>query len=218
MLEQTKFNRLERLIFRATQYSAFLGEQMQYVEEQTLNEISTDGNAAKKRKTSKKKDAAAAAKDTEESNRATVQVCRWLSAHGAFVKTSVAQALCPGFVGALRDYQLKGVRWLISLYQNGLSGILAVRCDDAHDEMFTHLPQDEMGLGKTVQTIAFLAHLKSKAVHGPYMVVGPLSTLPNWVNEFKRWTPEMAVCLYHGSKEDRARLRQTELRFTRMSL
>lgn len=111
------------------------------------------------------------------------------------------QALCPGFVGALRDYQLKGVRWLISLYQNGLSGILA----------------DEMGLGKTVQTIAFLAHLKSKAVHGPYMVVGPLSTLPNWVNEFKRWTPEMAVCLYHGSKEDRARLRQTELRFTRMS-
>lgn len=112
----------------------------------------------------------------------------------------LTKALCPGFVGALRDYQLKGVRWLISLYQNGLSGILA----------------DEMGLGKTVQTIAFLAHLKSKAVHGPYMVVGPLSTLPNWVNEFKRWTPEMAVCLYHGSKEDRARLRQTELRFTRM--
>ena len=34
----------------------------------------------------------------------------------------------------LRDYQLKGVNWLISLYQNGLNGILA----------------DQMGLGKTV--------------------------------------------------------------------
>lgn len=72
MLEETKFNRLERLIFRATQYSAFLGEQMQYVEEQTLNEISTDGNATKKRKTGKQKAAQVA---SEESQRATVQVC-----------------------------------------------------------------------------------------------------------------------------------------------
>lgn len=139
-------------------------------------------------------------------------------------------------MGTLRDYQLKGVRWLISLYQNGLSGILAVRERRLMGERAvapkpykqrvegtacqcwlppTTTSQDEMGLGKTVQTIAFLAHLKSKAVHGPYMVVGPLSTLPNWVNEFKRWTPDLAVCLYHGSKEDRARLRQTELRFTR---
>ena len=37
--------------------------------------------------------------------------------------------------GELRSYQLKGVRWLVSLYQNGLNGILA----------------DQMGLGKTVQ-------------------------------------------------------------------
>lgn len=44
------------------------------------------------------------------------------------------QELFPEFVGELRDYQLKGVKWLISLYQNGVSGILA----------------DEMGLGKTV--------------------------------------------------------------------
>ena len=37
--------------------------------------------------------------------------------------------------GDMRDYQLKGVRWLISLHKNGLNGILA----------------DEMGLGKTVR-------------------------------------------------------------------
>lgn len=35
------------------------------------------------------------------------------------------QEMCPGFKGALRDYQLKGVKWLISLWSNGLNGILA---------------------------------------------------------------------------------------------
>jgi ATP-dependent DNA helicase len=50
----------------------------------------------------------------------------------------------------LRDYQLAGLNWLISLYENGLNGILA----------------DEMGLGKTLQTISFLAHLRSKGVWG----------------------------------------------------
>jgi DNA helicase INO80 len=40
-----------------------------------------------------------------------------------------------GFRGTLKGYQLKGVQWLASLYDQGLNGILA----------------DEMGLGKTVQ-------------------------------------------------------------------
>ena len=42
--------------------------------------------------------------------------------------------LLPLMVGEMRDYQLRGVRWMISLHQNGLNGILA----------------DQMGLGKTV--------------------------------------------------------------------
>jgi ATP-dependent DNA helicase len=95
----------------------------------------------------------------------------------------------------MRDYQLKGVKWLISLYQNGLNGILA----------------DQMGLGKTVQTIGFLSHLKSKGVHGPFLVVGPLSTLPNWVAEVERWTPSIGAVLYHGTKEERADLRAARL-------
>lgn len=72
--------------------------------------------------------------------------------------------------GKLKSYQLKGVKWLISLWQNGLNGILA----------------DQMGLGKTIQTIAFLAHLKGNGLHGPYLVIAPLSTLSNWVNEISR--------------------------------
>lgn len=72
--------------------------------------------------------------------------------------------------GKLKSYQLKGIKWLISLWQNGLNGILA----------------DQMGLGKTIQTIGFLAHLKGKGLDGPYLVIAPLSTLSNWVSEFAR--------------------------------
>ncbi|KDD71699.1 SNF2 family N-terminal domain-containing protein, partial [Helicosporidium sp. ATCC 50920] len=102
---------------------------------------------------------------------------------------------CPGFAGALRDYQLRGVRWLVSLYQNGINGILA----------------DQMGLGKTVQTIAFLCHLRSKGVLAPYLILGPLSTLSNWVAEFERWAPDFPVVLYHGSRPERAAIRASLL-------
>lgn len=37
--------------------------------------------------------------------------------------------------GQLREYQMKGLQWMVSLYNNKLNGILA----------------DEMGLGKTIQ-------------------------------------------------------------------
>jgi ATP-dependent DNA helicase len=72
--------------------------------------------------------------------------------------------------GVLRDYQVEGVQWLISLFENGLNGILA----------------DEMGLGKTIQCIGLLAYLKSKGVWGPFLIVAPLSTLGNWISEFRR--------------------------------
>lgn len=45
--------------------------------------------------------------------------------------------------GELKNYQLVGLQWLVSLYNNNLNGILA----------------DEMGLGKTIQTISLLSYL-----------------------------------------------------------
>jgi SNF2 family DNA or RNA helicase len=56
------------------------------------------------------------------------------------------QALLPLIVGEMRDYQLKGVQWLISLDMNGLNGILA----------------DEMGLGKTVCTCVANVRLSNR--------------------------------------------------------
>jgi SNF2 family DNA or RNA helicase len=38
---------------------------------------------------------------------------------------SAPQALCPGLNAELRGYQLSGVKWLISLWSNGVNGILA---------------------------------------------------------------------------------------------
>ncbi|KAH9943620.1 SNF2 family N-terminal domain-containing protein [Amylocystis lapponica] len=97
----------------------------------------------------------------------------------------------------LKDYQLEGVAWMAGLYQNGISGILA----------------DEMGLGKTLQTIAFHAWLRERSP-APFMVVCPLSVLNNWVEEFTRFAPDIPVCMYHGTPEERAELRRTNMVFS----
>uniref|UniRef100_A0AAY4EHQ3 Proliferation-associated SNF2-like protein n=1 Tax=Denticeps clupeoides TaxID=299321 RepID=A0AAY4EHQ3_9TELE len=92
--------------------------------------------------------------------------------------------------GVMRWYQVEGTEWLRMLWENGINGILA----------------DEMGLGKTVQVIGHIAMMLEKKVLGPYLVVGPLSTLPNWISEFKRFTPDVSVVLYHGNIMERHNL------------
>ncbi|KAL8834893.1 MAG: hypothetical protein Q9170_003535, partial [Blastenia crenularia] len=98
--------------------------------------------------------------------------------------------------GKMRDYQLEGLTWLSCLYQIGLNGILA----------------DEMGLGKTVQLISFLAFLREHGTNGPFLILGPLSTVTNWVNEFKRWAPKIPVVMYHGNPQSRAQIRSQQLK------
>lgn len=63
-----------------------------------------------------------------------------------------------------------------------------------------------------VQTIGFLSHLKSKGINGPFLVIGPLSTLPNWIAEFERFCPALPAVLYHGSKQEREELRMGRLK------
>lgn len=73
------------------------------------------------------------------------------------------------------------------LYENGINGILA----------------DEMGLGKTIQLIALLCYLIEKRQNGPYLIVAPLSTIPNWMIEFEKFAPNLPVILLHGSKSEK---------------
>jgi ATP-dependent DNA helicase len=54
-------------------------------------------------------------------------------------------------------------------------------------------------LGKTIQVIALVAHLLMQGVNGPFLVVAPLATLPNWVREFEKWLPTKPAIRYHGT-------------------
>ena len=48
-----------------------------------------------------------------------------------------------------------------------------------------------MGLGKTIQCIALVAHLIEQRIEGPFLIVAPLSTVPNWIAEFRRFAPKV---------------------------
>ncbi len=74
----------------------------------------------------------------------------------------------------LRDYQRRGVSWLMRRRDAGLGAILA----------------DDMGLGKTLQAIAVLT--------GRSLIVAPRSVLENWHRELTRFRPELSVAIYHG--------------------
>ncbi|XP_060867780.1 lymphoid-specific helicase-like isoform X3 [Metopolophium dirhodum] len=95
------------------------------------------------------------------------------------------------FHGNLKAHQIEGLLWIRTLYENGLNGILA----------------DEMGLGKTVQTIAFYCFLLEMGITGPFLVIAPLSTIPNWLSEFSKFSPKLPTVLYHGTESERIGLR-----------
>jgi len=95
--------------------------------------------------------------------------------------------------GTLKEYQVKGLQWMVSLYNNNLNGILA----------------DEMGLGKTIQTISLITYLiEKKRQPGPYLVIVPLSTLTNWNNEFDKWAPSVQKIVYKGPPNQRKQYQQ----------
>ncbi|DBA04459.1 TPA: hypothetical protein N0F65_010055 [Lagenidium giganteum] len=94
----------------------------------------------------------------------------------------------------LHDYQLVGVRWLLERFHQGLNTILG----------------DEMGLGKTLQVISFLASLiaaqprtQPKLDPRCFLVVAPLSVLPNWTEQFARFAPSIDVFMFAEQKKDR---------------
>ncbi|RHZ75782.1 hypothetical protein Glove_209g141 [Diversispora epigaea] len=99
--------------------------------------------------------------------------------------------------GVLKDYQIQGLKWMVSLFNNHLNGILA----------------DEMGLGKTIQTISLITYLvERKNERGPYLIIVPLSTMTNWVLEFEKWAPTIKICTYKGTPPTRKILQKKYLK------
>ncbi|KAL9229450.1 hypothetical protein vseg_004914 [Gypsophila vaccaria] len=197
-LNKDQFSKLDDLLTQTQLYSEFLLEKMDDITMNGVEEEQEEPVQEKKKGRSRKRKAQY---DDKKAKRAVAAMLT-RSKEGIAVddadlteeeRIAKEQAeLVPLLTGGkLKSYQIKGVKWLISLWQNGLNGILA----------------DQMGLGKTIQTIAFLAHLKGKCMDGPYMVIAPLSTLSNWVNEISRFTPSLKAIIYHGDKNERNALR-----------
>ena len=88
--------------------------------------------------------------------------------------------------GVLRNYQVTGLNYLLSLSEMNFGGILA----------------DEMGLGKTIQVIAFLLYKKNKKS----LIVTPTSLIYNWKEEFENFAPSLNVGVIHGSKSARNKI------------
>ncbi|KAF5376438.1 hypothetical protein D9615_008658 [Tricholomella constricta] len=79
----------------------------------------------------------------------------------------------------LKKYQLEGLQWMVSLDQNGISGILGPMKWDLER--------------RTLQTIAFSAYLREHHNSTPFLVVCPLSVLHNWLDEYQKFAPAIPV-------------------------
>ena len=98
----------------------------------------------------------------------------------------------------MKPYQLHGLSFLVYLLRNCASGILG----------------DEMGLGKTLQTLALFQYVKEHTIEenktkmgGCSLIVCPLSVLESWMNEARRWTPDLRVIRLHGAADQRAAIK-----------
>jgi SNF2 family DNA or RNA helicase len=94
----------------------------------------------------------------------------------------------------LRDYQIKGYKWLKTLASYGFGGILA----------------DDMGLGKTLQSITYIVSELSaiRKKKQPVLIVCPASLTYNWLNELMKFAPEVQAIVVDGTKEERVKLQR----------
>ncbi|CAN6198094.1 unnamed protein product [Urochloa humidicola] len=181
MVQDAKSDRVKQLLRETEKYLQKLGAKLN-------NAKSTDGRASN---VSDKSDPANDIEDESyqpqhylESNEKYYQL-----AHSVKEIVNDQPSYLQG--GKLREYQMNGLRWLVSLYNNNLNGILA----------------DEMGLGKTVQVISLLCYLmETKNDRGPFLVVVPSSVLPGWESELNFWAPSINKIAYAGPPEERRRM------------
>ncbi|AXH97931.1 helicase SNF2 [Ornithinimicrobium avium] len=89
----------------------------------------------------------------------------------------------------LRPYQLDGYRWLSTLWDARLGGVLA----------------DDMGLGKTLQVLATVVRAESRGdlAEGPVLVVAPTSVVTTWAEEAARFAPGLRVVTVDATRRRR---------------
>ncbi|WP_430899479.1 MULTISPECIES: DEAD/DEAH box helicase [unclassified Paraflavitalea] len=94
----------------------------------------------------------------------------------------------------LRPYQQKGSDWMLLLEEAGAGACLA----------------DDMGLGKTLQTISALCHIIHRNPGSKHLIIAPMGLMYNWMQELKKFAPEIAFDLYYGSNRSATALEQSE--------
>ncbi|MEG1314824.1 MAG: SNF2 helicase associated domain-containing protein [Anaerovoracaceae bacterium] len=99
----------------------------------------------------------------------------------------------------LRNYQIKGYKWLRTVETYGFGGILA----------------DDMGLGKTLQMISVLLTYKESNPESdtPSLIVCPASLVFNWQEEFSQFANTIKVGLVVGSQSERQEIIKKYLDF-----
>lgn len=93
----------------------------------------------------------------------------------------------PALAEIMRGYQKNGFRWLRTLEEYRMGGILA----------------DDMGLGKTLQVLSVLLSGKLEGRGGTSLVISPASLVYNWGEEIRRYTPELTCEFITGTQEER---------------
>ncbi|XP_073813604.1 chromatin-remodeling complex ATPase chain Iswi-like [Musca autumnalis] len=176
--ETYRHQRLEYLLKQSEEIASFISSKVK------INNNKENGPAKPTKKLSQRK-------STTSKQRIVEDIKNNNSGGGCHFDSS------PSYIkGQMRDYQIEGLNWMISLHENGVAGILA----------------DEMGLGKTLQCISLLGYLKHYCNEaGPHLVIVPKSTLQNWINEFQRWCPTIKAISFIGLKQERNRIKRDVL-------
>lgn len=97
----------------------------------------------------------------------------------------------PKLNAELRTYQKIGYKWLRTLEQYKMGGILA----------------DDMGLGKTIQLLAVILSYvqKNKGNIKPSIIICPSSLALNWYNEIQKFTPTLKALVISDDYLERKR-------------
>lgn len=116
----------------------------------------------------------------------------------SILNPSITEYEVPANINAeLRPYQVTGYKWLKTLANNNLGGILA----------------DDMGLGKTLQTIVYISSVLKLSKEHKFLIVCPSSLIYNWQDELETFASDVTSVVITGNPKERQDLIEGDTAF-----